>query len=200
MKGDLYFVYGTLRKGARAEKIMDKGFEYLGPAVTTGTMYTFNGGYPVLSEKNLAGEIRFPIAGDLFRRTDDDPTVERNLDAYEMIGTTPSPNDIYEKVSKIVWSPFCGTVLAKCYMLKNIERFRNRKPGDGFAQVVGGDWLKFDHEDYIRSLDDSLERIDPDDDEDDRCDEELEAEVEIEVEAESDGIEDVLAPDIGGGS
>lgn len=199
MKGDLYFVYGTLRKGARGEEIMRDGFEYAGPAVTTGTMYTNNGHYPILSEKNFEGEVRFPIVGDLYRRTDDRPEVERKLDAYEMIGENPSPNDLYEKVSKIVWSPFplIGTAIAKCYMLKNIERFRNRVPGDGFAQVAGGDWLKFDHKAYVAHLVESVCDDDPDED-----DSELEDDVEqfIESEGPSDGIDEILAPDIGGGS
>lgn len=81
-RGDLLFVYGTLRPGNGAHDLfMSSGVEHIGETRISGRMYSM-GGFPGVRldgrRFHSEGDV---VTGDLFRITDDN--LSSRLDQYE---------------------------------------------------------------------------------------------------------------------
>jgi gamma-glutamylcyclotransferase (GGCT)/AIG2-like uncharacterized protein YtfP len=115
-KGDLLFVYGTLRPGQHAD--LSKSFEadYIGKDSVVGKLYHL-GGYPGL--KIEGSDL---VHGDVFRiRT---ANLVARLDMYEGYPTLYSRQVVESSNGKSVW----------VYVYNS--------PCIGKAEVPGGDWCK----------------------------------------------------------
>lgn len=76
-KGDLLFVYGTLRKGASSDLSRDERAEYVGEDTIRGRLYAL-GSFPGVK---YAGDSDSLVRGDVFRILDDE--LVKRLDVYE---------------------------------------------------------------------------------------------------------------------
>lgn len=87
-KGDFLFVYGTLRSGESAERLVAPGSDYIGEDKINGMIYSL-GGFPGLKVRECHGDTNVStfnpeapvVVGDIFCLRSD--TVACDLDRYE---------------------------------------------------------------------------------------------------------------------
>lgn len=122
-KGDLLFVYGTLRKGASADLSRNMNLTYVGRDKINGEMY--NVGYFPGLVSALPGNPYHPdlpsVEGDLFRV--ENPSVSWVLDAYEGVPT------LYDRVR------------VRTAGLRHVWLYVYQRDTANLPLVESGDWL-----------------------------------------------------------
>lgn len=100
-KGDLLFVYGTLRRGERADLNRSQhefGVAYIGEDDIVGDIYDTGCGYPGLKiEDGTAGKVH----GDVFRVRDE--SIGPFLDAYEGYPSLYGRRQVETDRGRTVW-------------------------------------------------------------------------------------------------
>ena len=117
-KGDKVFVYGTLRKGGRAEGKMTRGATFLGSDTITGALiHAVGGWFPGLTIINSDDK----VSGDVFEIFDD--RLPRELDAYEGFPSLYSRERVLTDGGHDAWV------------------YTYNGPTPESELIVGGDWL-----------------------------------------------------------
>jgi gamma-glutamylcyclotransferase (GGCT)/AIG2-like uncharacterized protein YtfP len=123
-KGDLLFVYGTLRQGESADLSLKSGAKLIGADTINGLIYNI-GWFPgVHLPKNTDNgfDPRLPeVHGEVFEITDD--AMVRQLDNYEGYPNLYDRSQVETSRSRFVW----------------VYTY-NGSPGDN-QRIVSGDWL-----------------------------------------------------------
>jgi gamma-glutamylcyclotransferase (GGCT)/AIG2-like uncharacterized protein YtfP len=103
-KGDLVFVYGTLRKGSHNDLSIQSGAAFVCNDAINGLMYQ-RGWYPGLKLLKDNGNDFDPslptVVGEVYEITD--PRMPGHLDAYEGYPNLYSRSQVETRSSKLVW-------------------------------------------------------------------------------------------------